>query len=333
MEKLRIKLWVLGVGLIGMVFISDLAQAQRVRAGAGRAGARPATTRQAPSREMSRPPSRPSTRPATRPSTSPSSRPNMSSRDNIHPKNSSSRPTLNGGANKVTRDRANNSKVSNIRNNPSDNRGGGNRNTINNNITINRNNVNVRNNHVRNYRPYRPPYRPYPRPPYIWGGYGFSWFRPYYYHPYRPYYWGPVWHPWGFFVAALATTAIIVSIENQDYNYNEGVFYVETDDGYVVVEAPQGATVKVIPKESKEVEVSPTVNNYYYGGTFYEKSDGGYTVVPPPAGAVVDALPEGGEEVKVGDQTYVKIGDTYYMPVQEDGKDMYEIVQVEEVEE
>ena len=125
----------------------------------------------------------------------------------------------------------------------------------------------------------------------------------------------------------------MVSVNNQDYHYDEGVFYVQDGDGYVVVEAPQGATVKVIPSDAKEVEVSPTVNNYYYGNTYYEKADGGYTVVPPPAGAVVDALPEGGEEVKIGDETYVKIGDTYYLPVQVDGKNMYEIASVEPAEE
>jgi len=89
----------------------------------------------------------------------------------------------------------------------------------------------------------------------------------------------------------------------------------------------------VIPDDSDNIEVSPTINNYYYGGTFYEKSDGGYTVVAPPAGAVVDKLPEGSEEVKIGEQTYVRFGETYYLPVQVDGKNMYEIVQVEEVEE
>ncbi|NVK49800.1 MAG: hypothetical protein HWE09_08525, partial [Cyclobacteriaceae bacterium] len=136
-----------------------------------------------------------------------------------------------------------------------------------------------------------------------------------------------------FFVATLAVTAIVVSVDNQDYQYDEGVFYVETSDGYVVVEAPQGATVKVIPKESETVEVSPTINNYYYGGTFYEQKDGEFVVVPPPAGSVVSNLPEGAEEVKVGDQTFVKYGDTYYMPVQEDGKNMYEVVQVEEEQE
>jgi|TARA_R110002126_G_scaffold189924_1_gene338053 hypothetical protein len=40
-------------------------------------------------------------------------------------------------------------------------------------------------------------------------------------------------------------------------------------------------------------------------------------------------LPEGGGEIKVGDQTYIKIGDTYYLPVQVDGKDMCEIAQVD----
>jgi hypothetical protein len=197
---------------------------------------------------------------------------------------------------------------------------------------VNINIDNSRNTIVRNNRnvAYRPPYRPYVRPPYVWGGFGFSWYRPYYYHPFTPFYWGPAWHPWGFFVATLAVTAIVVSVDNQDYHYDEGVFYVEADDGYVVVEAPQGATVKVIPKESEQVEVSPTVNNYYYGGTFYEQKDGTYTVVPPPAGSVVSNLPEGAEEVKVGEQTFVKFGDTYYMPVEVDGKNMYEIVQVEE---
>jgi Family of unknown function (DUF6515) len=44
---------------------------------------------------------------------------------------------------------------------------------------------------------------------------------------------------------------------------------------------------------------------------------------------VVEGLPEGGEEVKIGDQTYVKVGETYYSPVKVDGKDKYEVVQIE----
>ena len=83
-----------------------------------------------------------------------------------------------------------------------------------------------------------------------------------------------------------------------------------------------------LPSNTQTVVVNETTNNYYYGGTYYEKSDKGYTVVPPTAGTVVENLPEGGEEVKIGDQTYVKYGETYYLPIQRDGKNMYEVADV-----
>lgn len=172
--------------------------------------------------------------------------------------------------------------------------------------------------------------RGYARPPYRYGGFGYYCHRPYFYHPYRPFYWGPAWHPWGWFVATLATTAIIVSINNQKYHYDQGTYYVASDGGYTVVQAPVGATVKTIPKEAQVVEVNETTNNYYYGGAYYEKSDEGYTVVPATAGTIVPNLPEGGEEVKIGEVTYVQFGDTYYQPIQVDGNDMYEIVEVKE---
>ncbi len=192
---------------------------------------------------------------------------------------------------------------------------------VNNRVNINRSTVVIRNP------------RPYYRPPYSYGRYRYYSYRPYYYHPFRPYYWGPAWHPWGFFVAALATTAIVITIENQKYHYDNGVYYVQSNDGYTVVEAPVGATVQTLPQETTTVVVNETTNNYYYGGTYYEKTDEGYTVVPPTAGTVVENLPEGAEEVKIGDQTYVQYGETYYQPIQENGKNMYEVVQVEAEEE
>ena len=50
----------------------------------------------------------------------------------------------------------------------------------------------------------------------------------------------------------------------------------------------------------------------------------------PTAGTVVENLPEGGKEEKIGDITYVKIGETYYQPITQDGKDMYEVVFIED---
>jgi hypothetical protein len=98
------------------------------------------------------------------------------------------------------------------------------------------------------------------------------------------------------------------------------------------VAAPVGATVQTIPTNSQTVVVNETTNNYYYGGTYYEKDEKGYTVVAPTAGCVVESLPEGGEEVKIGDVTYVKVGETYYQPIEKNGKDMYEVVDVVEGE-
>lgn len=194
-------------------------------------------------------------------------------------------------------------------------------NTGNKNVNINVNNTVVRNN----------VYRPYNRPPYVYGGRRYYSYHPYFYHPYRPAYWGPVYHPWGFFVAALATTAIIVSVANQQYHYDQGMYYKASNSGYTVVQAPVGAVVTTIPNNAQTVVVSGTTNNYYYAGTFYEKSGKGYTVVPPTAGSIVESLPEGGKEVKVGDVNYVKLGETYYQPIQQDGKNVYEVVKVDNV--
>ena len=170
--------------------------------------------------------------------------------------------------------------------------------------------------------------RPYPRPPHAYGGHSYYAYHPYHYHPYHPHVWGPVWHPWGFFVATMAATAIIVTVASQQYHYDQGVYYVTSGSGYTVVPAPVGATVVSLPPGSQTVVINETTNNYYYGGTYYEKKPEGYVVVPPTAGAVVENLPEGGKEVKLGEVTYVQVGETYYQPIVQDGKNMYEVVDV-----
>ncbi|KFF06201.1 DUF6515 family protein [Flavobacterium reichenbachii] len=169
----------------------------------------------------------------------------------------------------------------------------------------------------------------YTRPPYRYGGYRYNSFHPYFYHPYTPFYWGPVWHPWGFFVATLAVTAIVVSVENNQYHYDQGVWYAPSNGGYTAVPAPVGGTVNNIPSGAQTVNTG-TVNNYYYGGTYYEKDGSSYKVVAPTAGTLVESLPEGGKEVTIGDVKYIKFGETYYQPVQVDGKNKYEVVLVEE---
>lgn len=255
-----------------------------------------------------------------------------------------SRPSINGGAQRSpsrtapsrpsnTTDRGGNLK-GNAGGDRNTNVKGGDRNTNikggnKTNINSGNTNVNINVNNSHNTTVRRNTNVHYNRPPYRYGGHAYYCYHPYYYHPYHPFYWGPVWHPWGFFVATMATTAIIVSVENQQYHYDQGVFYAPSSGGYTVVAAPVGATVTTLPSNAQTVQVNETTNNYYYGGTYYEKDAKGYTVVPPTAGTVVEDLPEGGKEVKVGDQTYVQVGETYYSPVQKDGKDMYEVVDVQ----
>ena len=79
--------------------------------------------------------------------------------------------------------------------------------------------------------------------------------------------------------------------ENQTYHYDQGTYYIESNGGYTVVQAPVGATIKVLPEGSETVVVNETTNNYYYGGTYYEEAEDGYTVVPPTAGTIVENLP------------------------------------------
>ncbi|MDR2919500.1 MAG: DUF6515 family protein [Tannerella sp.] len=252
-----------------------------------------------------------------------------------HSVNTQNRRSINGGAvkspNRTIRTSPtpshNAPRTTNRTNNYNRNTNVNNRNSNNRNISGNTVNINVDRSHDinvvnnRNTVVRRNNIATYARPPYVWGG------RRYY--CYHPYYWGPVWHPWGFFIATLATTAIIVSVADAQYHYDQGVWYAANNGGYTVVQAPVGGAVTTIPSGAQTVVVNNTTN-YYYGGAYYEKDGSQYKVVAPPAGAVVDNLPEGGEEVKIGDQTYVKIGETYYQPVQVDGKNKYEVAQVEE---
>lgn len=281
-------------------------------------------------------------------------------RSNFSNQSGASHQTINGGSRNSSRtkpevmpspkvDRSgtiqrttNRASTSDVKNNVSGNKNIKNKtknNNVGNKVDVdrNRNNVNINVDKSKNLNIHNTrntvvvaPTRAYVRPPYYYGGRGYYSFHPYYYHPYRPFYWGPVWHPWGFFIATIATTAIIVSIENQRYYYDQGVYYIQSNGGYTVVEAPVGATITQLPQGTETVKVDQTTNNYYYGGSYYEKDGEKYKVVPPTAGTIVPSLPEGGEEVKIGEQTYVQFGETYYQPVQVDGKDMYEVVEVKE---
>ena len=154
-------------------------------------------------------------------------------------------------------------------------------------------------------------------------------------HPGVHFLWRPpvFWHPFGFFVAALATTAIVVSVANSNdqYYYDQGTYYQETEKdgqkGYVAVAAPIGATVPTLPDGNVEVAVGDK-SYYYYAGTFYFPDTDGehYVVVQAPVGAVIPYLPDGYQKEAHGDITYYSYAGIYYQPKTVSGEVSYEVV-------
>ncbi len=146
-------------------------------------------------------------------------------------------------------------------------------------------------------------------------------------HPYHPYYWGPRWHPVGFFLSSLAADAYFFSLANQQYYYDDGVYYSPYNGGYSVVPAPVGAVVSSLPPGYETVMVGNDYY-YYYGGAFYINNGQGYQVVPAPIGAVVTQIPDGAVEQQINGQDLLVFNNTYYQPISQDGQDAYQVVQV-----
>ena len=153
-------------------------------------------------------------------------------------------------------------------------------------------------------------------------------YRPYAYHPFHPYIWGPRWHPVGFFIASLAADAYLFSLANQQYYYDDGVYYEPYQGGYQAVAAPVGALVSFLPPGYETVPLGDDTF-YYYGGTFYVAADQGYQVVQAPPGAIVSEIPDGATQQDINGQTYLVYNSTYYQPVSSDGQDAYQVVQVQ----
>ncbi len=142
------------------------------------------------------------------------------------------------------------------------------------------------------------------------------------------------WHPIGFFLTAMAVTAIVVSVSNsnKEYYYDNGTYYEESDQdgqsGYVAVAAPIGATVPSLPDSSSQITVGDNTY-YYYASTFYQADTDGehYVVVQPPVGAVVPYLPDGYAKSTIDKTEYYIYASIYYLPTSEDGDIYYKVVE------
>jgi len=95
------------------------------------------------------------------------------------------------------------------------------------------------------------------------------------------------------------------------------------------VAAPQGAFIRYLPTGYATISLGG-YPYYYFAGTFYTSGGNGYSVVAAPPGAVVYDLPEGCTELKVGDITYLQYNDTIFQPITLDGRDAYEVVDLDD---
>lgn len=127
---------------------------------------------------------------------------------------------------------------------------------------------------------------------------------------------------------ALIGPAFIITFESHRYRYLNGVFYEPYNSGYRVIPPPPGVYVPSIPNGFQQVMVGDDTY-YYYGGAFFVRNGTNYEVAAAPAGAVIYNLPEGAQQVTVDNYTYLQYNDTYYLPIQINGVDAYEVTYLE----
>lgn len=83
---------------------------------------------------------------------------------------------------------------------------------------------------------------------------------------------------------------VTMRIADALYYYAAGMYYRETPSGYVVVDAPAGAVVKVLPDRYRTIDYGG--HTYcYYNRTYYLKQPDQYVVVTPPPQVVTQNPP------------------------------------------
>jgi hypothetical protein len=122
---------------------------------------------------------------------------------------------------------------------------------------------------------------------------------------------------------------VLLSVGGQDYYYDQGVYYEPSASGYTVIAAPTGAAISQLPGGYETITLGDAVF-YYWGGVFYVEENGSYKVIPAPEGAIITHLPEGASEQQINGITYLLYNGTYYLPISQNGRDAYQVVQMQE---
>jgi len=79
----------------------------------------------------------------------------------------------------------------------------------------------------------------------------------------------------------------IIWLAGLDYYYHDGYFYRETPSGYVIVQAPVGASIEVLPRGHKTIFYDG-ITYYYFNRSYYVLKNDRYIVVTPPLPVVTE---------------------------------------------
>lgn len=100
-------------------------------------------------------------------------------------------------------------------------------------------------------------------------------------------------------VRDIPRSHVTINVGRDSYRYNRGVFYRHDHRGYVVVRAPIGARVRVLPPGY--ISFTLGINRYFYVNSAYylwEPRTREYLVVNAPDGAETAVSEEGADAVK-----------------------------------
>jgi len=133
----------------------------------------------------------------------------------------------------------------------------------------------------------------------------------------------------GVVVTSLPSGVVVVKHKGAKLHAHNGVFYKPKGAAsFVVVRAPLGLRVKVVPPGHKRIMVRKR-QYYYHYGTFYAKAPNSdeYEVVTAPVGAEVDAIPEGYDMEEIDGVVYYTMDDVKYQEKESgNGDPVYEVV-------
>ena len=127
-----------------------------------------------------------------------------------------------------------------------------------------------------------------------------------------------------------APTAQTISVEVKGgmiaLIYDQGVYWLQQGDSYVVVVPPIGVVVDKFPPGVRAQPVKGGGMLYYFFGTFYKAKGDKYEVVQPPAGTFVGYLPDGYTQEGAEEDPTFKFGPISYKQVFVAGNLAYQVI-------